>query len=171
MVNWRCLRIWIVAMAVAGSALALPAQAGEWIADAKTGCQVWNPNPQLDEAVAWSGPCSNGRAEGRGTVHWVRSGVAIETDEGEWHDGRQTGRGTQSWQGGRYDGDLAEGEPEGAGILTLKNVRFEGQFRHGKPNGSGTLTAGSEAVSGIWKDSCLQGNRKASVGIPLSACR
>ena len=56
-------------------------------------------------------------------------------------------------------------------ILTLKNVRFEGQFRHGKPNGSGTLTAGSEAVSGIWKDGCLQGNRKASVGIPLSACR
>ena len=43
---------------------ATPAVAGAWVADAKSGCQVWNPNPQLEETVAWSGPCANGRAAG-----------------------------------------------------------------------------------------------------------
>jgi len=168
---WRSSLVWITAVVTAGSALAPLARAGEWIADAKTGCQVWNPNPQVGEAAAWAGSCSNGRADGRGTVRWQRNDVAIETDEGEWRDGRQTGKGTQSWESGRYDGELADGEPEGAGVLTLKNLRFEGQFRHGKPNGSGTLTVGSAAISGIWKDGCLQGRQKASIGIPLSACR
>jgi hypothetical protein len=171
MANWWISRIWITGVVAAATALAAPARAGEWIGDAKTGCQVWNPNPQLDETAVWSGSCTNGRAEGPGTVRWLRGGVAVETDEGEWHDGRQTGKGTQSWDAGRYVGELAEGEPGGAGVLTLKNMSFEGQFRHGKPNGSGTLTAGSQAVSGTWKDGCLQGKRKASVGIPLSACR
>ena len=50
---------------------AAPAVAGAWVADAKSGCQVWNPNPQLEETVAWSGSCANGRAEGHGTVRWV----------------------------------------------------------------------------------------------------
>jgi hypothetical protein len=171
MVRWRIYRVCVAAIVLAGSSMALPARAGEWAADAKTGCQVWNPNPQLDEVVTWSGLCNNGRAEGPGTVHWTTGEIAVETDEGEWHDGRQAGKGTQSWQSGHYDGDIADGEPEGTGILTLRNLRYEGQFRHGKPNGSGTLTARSEAVSGIWKDGCLQGKRKASVGIPLSACR
>ena len=171
MSRWRSLRILIAAIFAAAPGLASPARAGEWIADVKTGCQVWNPNPQLEESAAWSGPCDNGHAEGHGKLNWMRGGIAVETDEGEWRDGRQTGRGTQSWESGRYEGELADGEPEGAGILTLKNIRFEGQFQHGKPNGTGTLTAGNEVVSGIWKDGCLQGKRKASVGIPLSACR
>jgi hypothetical protein len=151
-------------------AAAAAAHAGEWIAD-KSGCRVWDPNPQLDESVAWSGSCTNGRAEGSGTVQWSKGGIAIETDEGEWRDGRQAIKGTQSWSSGRYDGELADGEPNGHGVLTVKKLRYEGEFRNGKPNGVGTLTAGSETLRGIWKDGCLQGQRKASIGIPLSACR
>jgi hypothetical protein len=57
-------------------------------------------------------------------------------------------------------------------VLTLQKLRYEGQFRDGKPNGAGSLTQGSEIVHGTWKDGCLQGGqRKASIGIPLSACR
>jgi hypothetical protein len=41
------------------------ARAGTWVADDKSGCQVWDPNPQIDEAVSWSGACANGRAEDR----------------------------------------------------------------------------------------------------------
>jgi hypothetical protein len=171
MKSWRISQIWIAATLAAITSAALPARAGEWIADAKTGCQVWNPNPQLDEGVVWSGSCSSGRAQGEGTVCWIKGGVAVETDKGAWRDGRQIGKGTQSWESGRYDGELVDGEPAGVGVLTLKKLRYEGQFKHGKPNGSGTLTAGSEAVSGIWKDGCLQGKRKASIGIPLSACQ
>lgn len=148
-----------------------PAYGGAWVADTNSGCQVWNPNPQLEETVAWAGACVNGRAEGRGVVKWSRGGTPAETDEGEWRDGRQVSSGTQSWSTGRYDGELSDGEPNGHGVLTLQKLRYEGDFRNGKPNGVGTLMAGGETVRGTWKDGCLQGSRKASIGIPLSACR
>ena len=148
------------------------AYAGAWFADAQSGCQVWDPNPQIDETVAWSGTCANGHAEGSGTVQWSKHNTLIETDKGEWRDGRQSGKGVQTWPTGSYEGELLNGEPNGQGVLTLQKLRYEGQFRDGKPNGAGSLTEGSEIVQGIWKDGCLQGGqRRASIGIPLSACR
>jgi len=150
---------------------ALPAHAGDWIADAKSGCRVWDPNPQLEESVTWSGACANGRAEGHGVVQWSKRDFPYETDQGEWHDGRQVNNGKQSWTTGRYDGELANGEPNGHGVLTVQKLRYEGEFHGGKPNGFGTLTAGNEIVRGTWKDGCLLGRRKASIGVPLSACR
>jgi MORN repeat len=155
----------------AGIALgAVPACAGEWVGDPKSGCQVWNPNPQLGESVAWSGSCTNSRAEGHGIVRWSKNGTTSETDEGEWRDGQQVNIGTQSWSTGRYEGELSGGEPNGHGVLTMQKLKYEGDFRDGKPNGVGTLTVGSETVHGTWKDGCLVGARKASIGVPLSAC-
>jgi hypothetical protein len=147
------------------------AHAGAWVADVKSGCQVWDPNPQLEESVKWSGSCARGRAEGQGIAQWSKGDLPFETDEGEWHDGRQVKQGKQSWPTGRYEGELADGEPNGHGVLTLQKLRYEGEFRNGRPNGTGTLTAGSQTVSGIWKNGCLQGQRKASIGVPSSACR
>jgi MORN repeat len=148
------------------------ARAGEWMTDQKSGCQVWNPNPQLEELVAWSGTCAAGRAEGDGSVRWSRADSLIETDEGEWHDGREIGTGSQIWSTGRYDGQIADSEPNGRGVLTLQKLRYEGEFRDGKPNGIGTLTVGSDSVRGNWKDGCLQNaQRRAAIGVPLSACR
>lgn len=149
----------------------LPARAGEFIADTKSGCQIWNPHPQLEETVSWSGPCAQGRAEGRGIAQWLKKGVPYETDEGEWREGHQAGAGVQSWSGGQYRGELAAGEPNGHGVLVMEKLRYEGEFRDGKPNGFGELTAGTELVRGNWKDGCLQGPRKASIGVPLWACR
>ena len=163
----------IAAMAMAAGLLAAAAaaRAGEWAVDGKSGCQLWDPNPQLEETVAWSGACTNGRAEGQGIARWSKGDTTIETDDGEWRDGRQAGKGTQTWPGGHYEGELADGEPNGMGVLTLQKLRYEGEFRYGKPNGLGALTAGGEIVRGTWKDGCLQGRRKASIGMPLSACR
>ncbi|HTV30903.1 MAG TPA: hypothetical protein VMF32_24410 [Xanthobacteraceae bacterium] len=148
------------------------AHAGTWIADDKSGCQLWDPNPQIDEAVNWSGGCANGRAEGLGSAQWLKGKTVTETDKGEWHEGKQIGKGVQTWSTGNYEGDLSGGEPNGRGVLTLQKLRYEGEFRDGKPNGAGTLTEGHEIVRGTWKDGCLQGGpRRASIGIPLSACR
>ncbi len=174
MVDWFKTRRCLAATAVAASIVivaAAPARAGAWVVDAKSGCQVWNPNPQLEETAAWSGSCANGRAEGHGTVQWLKNDTPSETDEGKWRDGRQTGKGTQSWATGRYEGELSEGEPNGQGVLTVQKLRYEGSFRNGKPNGAGTLTTGGESVHGTWKDGCLQGARRASIGVPMSACR
>jgi hypothetical protein len=44
---------------------ATPIRAGDWIADASAGCQVWNPHPQPNETIRWSGACPNGFAHGR----------------------------------------------------------------------------------------------------------
>jgi hypothetical protein len=165
----RCLTA--IAATVMIASAASPANAGAWVTDAKSGCQVWNPNPQLQETAAWSGSCLNGRAEGRGTVRWLKDDQATETDEGEWRGGRQVGKGTQSWSTGRYEGELSDGEPNGRGVLTLQKLRYDGEFRNGKPNGAGTLTANGEAVQGAWKDGCLQGGRRASIGVPMSMCR
>jgi hypothetical protein len=172
-VQWNSVRYYIasIASAFAIAMAVAPAKAGAWVADGKSGCQVWNPNPQLEETVAWSGSCANGRAEGHGTVHWLKDDRPSETDEGEWREGRQVGTGIQSWSSGRYEGELSDGEPNGHGVLTLQKLRYEGAFHNGKPNGAGSLTAGSETVQGTWKDGCLQGPRKASIGVPLSACR
>ncbi len=148
------------------------ANAGEWVADTNSLCQVWDPNPQVGESVVWSGACANGHAEGAGTAQWVKGGIVIETDKGVWRDGRQQGSGVQVWSTGRYEGEIADGEPNGQGVLTMQNLRYEGEFRDGKPNGIGSLSEGSQTVHGIWKDGCLQGGgRKASIGVPLSACR
>jgi hypothetical protein len=168
-------RLWSVMIAavlcICVLIVGLAAQAGDWVTDAKSGCQIWNPSPQLEESVTWSGSCVQGHAEGKGVVQWLKSAVPFETDEGEWHSGRQAGNGKQSWPNGRYEGELTEGEPNGRGVLTIQNLRYEGEFRNGKPNGLGTLRVGNESVSGDWKDGCLQGSRKASIGVPLSACR
>ena len=163
--------ITVMALLIGTVTTATPAHAGAWVVDSKSGCQIWNPNPQLDESVSWSGSCANGHAEGRGVAQWSRNGKPGETDEGEWRNGRQVNEGTQSWSTGRYHGELLDGEPNGHGTLTLQNLRYEGDFRNGRPNGIGTLTTGTETVRGTWKDGCLQGPRRASIGIPLSACR
>jgi hypothetical protein len=152
-------------------ALAVPVTAGDWIADTSVGCRVWNPHPQGNETVRWSGACVNGRAQGRGAAQWFQGSLPFEADEGEWRDGRQTGFGSQVWPAGRYDGELVDGEPNGRGVLIVQGVRYEGELRNGKPNGSGTLAKANDTVRGTWKDGCLQDSRrKAAFGVPLAAC-
>jgi hypothetical protein len=167
--DWRGIRAAVLSACL--MVVASGAHAGEWLADAGSGCQVWDPNPQLEESVTWSGSCANGRAEGPGTAQWLKGNMTIEIDKGEWRDGRQAGKGIQTWSTGRYEGELADGEPNGRGVLTLQKLRYEGEFHNGRPNGVGSLTAGTETVPGTWKDGCLQGGqRRAAIGIPLSAC-
>jgi hypothetical protein len=146
-------------------------QAGDFVADPKSGCKVWNPHPQPNEAVSWSGACVNGLAQGAGNLQWLNNGKPYEKDQGEWSEGRQSGRGTQDWSLGRYDGELLNGEPNGRGVLTLQSSRYEGEFFKGKPNGTGTVTSLSGVYNGRWKDGCLIGDkRKIAFGVPSSSC-
>lgn len=118
------------------------ATAGDWIADGKTGCKVWNPQPVRDETVSWTGGCKGGLAEGKGVLDWLRGGKPYERDEGEWRTGRQTGEGSQVWPGGHYRGEIFDGLPQGRGALAVGQSSYEGAFLNGKPNGRGTLTNG-----------------------------
>ncbi len=46
--------IMLGAVCLLAVSLAAPAAAGEWIKDSRTGCAVWNPNPQPNETITWS---------------------------------------------------------------------------------------------------------------------
>jgi len=152
-------------------ASAMAAHAGDWSRDGIGGCRIWNPHPQGNETSHWSGACVGGFAEGRGTVQWSVSNRVIESDEGNWSSGRQSGQGAQVWPTGRYDGELADGEPNGHGVLVSRGARYEGDFRGGKPNGIGTLSQGGDTFRGVWSDGCFHdGARKISFGVPLSEC-
>lgn len=147
------------------------ALAGDWIADAKTGCKVWNPHPSVGETVRWSGPCKEGFADGKGILDWLRGDSQYERDEGLWHAGRQTGEGTQTWPGGQYKGQFASSLPEGRGTLTLGEKRYEGGFTQGNPDGNGTLTEPAGTFSGTWHGGCFNdGTRRAAFGVALQAC-
>jgi hypothetical protein len=148
------------------------AQAGDFVADVKSGCKVWNPHPQPGETAEWSGACVNGLAQGHGILQWLSHNKPSEKDEGEWVEGRQFGRGSQDWTSGRYDGELVNGEPEGHGVLALRIASYQGEFSHGKPNGVGTITGLEGVVTGTWKDGCLVGDkRRIAFAVPSSACR
>jgi hypothetical protein len=147
------------------------ARPGDWSIDTNTTCRVWNPHPQLNETVTWSGACVNGFAQGLGSVHWLRNNAPFETDEGEWRDGYQIGMGKQVWPTGRYEGGFLASEPHGRGTFVLQSSRYEGEFRNGKPNGAGTLTTPDGSLQGNWTDGCLQtGTKKATFGVPASSC-
>jgi hypothetical protein len=151
---------------------AQPLQPGSFVADPKSGCKIWNPHPEANESVIWSGACASGFAEGAGNLQWLHDGKPYEKDEGEWNAGQQSGHGTQVWSSGRYEGELVNGEPHGRGVLTLRNARYEGEFRNGKPNGVGSVIGSEGVVHGNWKDGCLVGDkRKVSFAVPLPSCR
>src|SRR5262245_42312357 len=99
-----------ITLAFIGTAEAQPPQPA-WIADPKTGCQVWNERPKPNQTISWVGPCVGGRAEGQGTLQWFRDG----------------------WPGNRYEGEYRDGKPNGRGVLTYASGdRYEGEFRNGE---------------------------------------
>jgi MORN repeat len=155
----------------ATAATAAPAATSHWGADAHSGCRVWDPHPQPNQSLTWSGACSNGVAEGRGILQWLKDGVPFERDEGTWLGGRQTGYGAQTWPLGSYRGDLHDGEPSGRGLLTLGDARYEGEFRNGLPDGAGTLRNASGTYQGHWKNGCFRDDkRKVAIGVPVASC-
>lgn len=159
-------------LAAHAEAVNLEPVAGVFLADRVSGCKVFNPHPAPDETVSWNGGCAGGLAQGRGRLRWLRGDNVIETDEGEWEQGRQWQRGRQDWTSGLYEGELSNGEPNGQGVMTLQRASYEGEFRNGKPNGIGTATTLNGVFRGVWKDGCLtDSQRRIAFGVSSSTCR
>jgi hypothetical protein len=147
------------------------ALASSWIADAKTGCKVWNPHPSPGEKAMWTGPCKDGFADGKGVLDWLRAGSQYERDEGEWRGGRQVGEGKQTWSGGQYKGQLSDSLPHGTGVLIFGEARYDGAFLNGRPNGRGALTNKAGTFEGTWTDGCFNdGRRRTAIGVPVDSC-
>jgi MORN repeat len=147
-------------------------QPGLFVADPLSKCKIWDPHPVAGETVKWSGGCTDGLAQGAGTLQWFRAGKLSEIDRGEWKEGRQSGHGTQDWFTGRYEGELLNGEPHGRGAMTLQNSRYDGEFSNGKPDGEGTFANLEGVFSGRWKEGCrVDGGRKIAFAVSPATCR
>lgn len=154
-----------------------------WIADARTGCQIWNADPQPDESITWTGACADGRATGPGVLQWFENGRPTVRYEGEYRDGRANGRAIYVWpdgaryegdylddrwngrgvfvwpQGERYDGDWQDGQQTGRGIYVWPDGgRYEGEWREGQRNGRGVhVWSNDYRYDGEWRDDVPHG--------------
>ncbi len=124
------------------------------IAD-KNGCKVYNPMPQEDETIIWTGECRNGFADGKGTLDWFVGGQLEERYEGELKMGWADGEGIYiSRRGVRYKGQWKNSMQNGKGIIEKADGSvYEGEWKDGKPNGWGVYRApNGEVLEGEWED-------------------
>jgi hypothetical protein len=82
-----------------------------WNRDDQTGCWIYNPYPQSDEAVAWEGPsCFGNEASGVGTVTWFLHGSWVIAEKGEMIAGKMNGPWIRRFSNGQsYDAYFVDG--------------------------------------------------------------
>ena len=118
------------------------ASAGGWVADGKSGCNLWHKNPQFSHTVSYEGGCESGKAAGHGKAVWQYDGKPSDRYEGMYADGKRNGRGKLHYAWGLiYDGEWKDGLRHGQGIeemvLGKTKIRFEGAFLNDSRHGFG----------------------------------
>ena len=148
-----------IGLAAACLALALvPAHralAGEWLADKKSGCKVWDGIPEPGESISWDGPCENGFASGSGTLLWFKDGKANGSYIGERAGGKAQGHGINTWlSGDRYEGNWKDDAPSGKGTYTWANGSgYQGEWREGKKQGKAVyIWPNGDRFEGLYQD-------------------
>ena len=110
----------IVFAALAGLCCSLPLAAmaqdrqaaGDWITASNQPCKIWNPQPQPNESVTWSGGCKDGFASGKGVLKWTENGKPDAEFDGTYANGKRNGAGTLiTPDGQRASGIWSDDEP------------------------------------------------------------
>ncbi|CAK8720301.1 MAG: MORN repeat-containing protein [Candidatus Electronema aureum] len=116
---------------------------GDWIADAKTGCKVWNPVPASDESITWLGTCKDGKGDGKGSLDWYKNSELQSTITGVMQDGRCVQECSVKTKGGdSYVGEMKDNLPHGKGkIIRADGGKYEGEIKDGERHGKGTFVA------------------------------
>ena len=136
-------------------------------------CVVWNPYPQEQETVTWSGACTNGKAQGLGSEvrRYVEDGKWKEDKyEGVMKDGKAHGRGVYvAANGSRYDGEWKDDKVHGRGVYVWgpdtdwAGDRYEGEWEDGRMHGRGVYVWGlyskwgRNRYEGDYKDGRMHG--------------
>jgi hypothetical protein len=112
----KCLGLIATAALFIGSfgAIAQTNQPGQpgWITATNQPCKIWNPEPQPNESVTWSGPCKDGFASGKGILRWTENGNPDAEFDGEYANGKRNGPGVMiTPDGQRVEGNWADDEP------------------------------------------------------------
>lgn len=103
----------------------------------KSGCYVWNPNPQPAESVTWTGECAAGLAHGAGTLAWTSDGNQ-QTATGRLQNGKHNGTWVTRFASGTVqEGPIVDGEPNGNWIIRFASGEVqEGPIVDGEQNGN-----------------------------------
>ena len=129
---------------------------GEWSLDSKTGCAVWNNNPQPNETFTWSGECFDGMLSDEGIIQWFKNGNKTARIEGEYLEGTLNGYGTKSWANGdSYEGEFLDGYRTGHGVYKwASGDRYEGEWKDNIRHGYGIQfwISLNQQYEGLWKD-------------------
>jgi hypothetical protein len=115
-----------------------------WI-QTKEGCKVYNPRPQKNETITWTGECSDGYASGAGTLTWFKSGKQNQQYVGHMKRGMPNGIGKYAYSSGTvYEGFYVNGRLDGVGQVTKRDKGsnsifyvFNGQLKDSAPDGYG----------------------------------
>jgi hypothetical protein len=73
----------------------------DWITATNQPCKIWNPSPQANEVVTWSGTCQDGYASGQGVLRWTVDGKLDAVFEGRYANGKRNGHGVLTIASGR----------------------------------------------------------------------
>ena len=122
----------------------------KWFPTDKINCYVWNPEPQPNETVSWSGECSKGKVNGIGVLSWSIGDKYI----GEYQHGNMHGQGTYAWEkGDQYTGEWQNNNFHGQGtFIYASGDKYLGKYKEGKRHGQGTYTfANGNVIEGIWE--------------------
>ena len=136
---------------------------GEWFNTDKPNCKIWNPSPQPEETVIWSGECLNGKAHGKGSEVWrykENGKWVLRLLELELVNGKSIGEVKITYENGDiYIGALdTNGERSGYGIYTLVNgevyegIWKDGEFQYAQKQSSGSSNSSSKLNK--YKDFC-----------------
>lgn len=182
----RAVALGAIGLGVFATGHALASAPPGFIADPKSGCKIFNPDPfvmsDLREAatgvpspdasptvttISWGGPCKDGYADGRGVLQWIEGGHVVGRTEGEFHKGMLFGRALTVYDDGRRaEGEYSAGKLNGRGVLTFSDrSRFDGEFKDNRPNGKGkAVDARGNRYEGGFQD-----GRREGFGIFLGA--
>jgi clan AA aspartic protease (TIGR02281 family) len=131
-----------------------------WVADARTGCTIWNAIPAEHDSVTWSGECPSRLAQGPGIAQWFEDGKPSSRVEATFRDGRPEGSVVVTYPDGRrYTGELSDGRRTGHGVFTWPDGdRYEGGYRNDERDGQGTYTyANGDSYQGTYRDGKMDG--------------
>ena len=142
--------------------LFVPANAaGIYQTEPRTGCRMWNPEPEPKDSFSWNGECKDGYLEGFGIAQYFADGNPVGKYEGNFVKGKRSGKGVATWtNGNRYEGDWLDDNMHGKGLMTsTSGASYNGDWVRDKMQGYGVyLWPDGMRYEGNWVDGYMHGN-------------
>ncbi|HEY5047772.1 MAG TPA: hypothetical protein VII49_07135 [Rhizomicrobium sp.] len=133
-----------------------------WLRDRQTGCRATNPAFAQADGIVWAGACTDGVANGPGTLIFLNKGQPQLTVGGIFRNGElDPGRASLTWaDGSKFDGAQSGAKFDGAGVfISARNDRFDGEWKGGVLNGHAVATwASGNHYDGAWLNGKAEGS-------------